>query len=1327
MSRDRIEELWLRFLAYGMLAPDEGRELLQAMESDPGLRAQLLGDRELDGLLRSMGAGDGDAEGFVKGMSELPAAENDEAGFLTRLQTRMDREGILQGKPGAGKIGPHFGNPGFVQYNSSRTSMPAIVNLEGSEEDFARLLVFHRIVSDDQIQKALEDRQTHAAKGGKVETLRDTLLRTKAVSSALLFDVLREASKVVETCTKCSAVHQIVYYHPTSRYFCTFCKGTMRVTDPGQSMKWKPGELAASVNELSGTFQELPAATSSNPTPSAILRAGLMEKPAANPLDDPSSTGIRGTKSAKPTLPPLPEDDKVTLAPGGDETMLDMGVTPRTSSKPKPLPKLPTEGSAPKPPPPPPAAPPKESAPGGLPSWMDNDESLLDYGSPKAAKPPAEPPKPATPAPKAPEPSGLPSWMDNDESLLDYGSPKARKPADPMAGETPRTSSKPFELPKDKPTEAAPAGERSIGMVPGGGETMLDMGSAKPFSLPKDKPAAAAPPADRSIGNIAGGGETMLGMGDTPRTSSKPKTFELPKDKKPAEAAPTVDRSIGPLPDGGGTTMLDMGSSGRKPGDAPAINPDASIIPVPGAGETMLDMGGKKNVGDGSTSIMGSKRAIPAGIPKAPSELPKLPGSSSTSTSNPAYDVTTKQGTTKTEGTFMLTPSTGSSSSTVDRTQIQQTTPKTGSGGSSAAIANAKALPPEVAQAAKDTSRVFGKYILMSELGRGGAGVVYKAWDTLILQYVALKFIRYQDDDTSDTSTGSSQIEEFQREARMSVRLRHPNIVRIYELGCMSNRYYLSMEYIEGGTLLALIHGGKDRNTKTRFNSDPLKFLKIMQNIAMAVDYAHNTKPPIIHRDLKPHNVLVDTKGNPYVVDFGLAKEVDQGDGATLTGVVKGTPTYMAPEQAEGRNRDVDPRTDVYSLGAILYEMLTGRPPYTGESVPEILRKIATELPERPNDVITKNAIAAGDTTSKLGRSKTKGLLVPKPLETICLKALEKGKADRYQSAKEFGDDIERYLNDEDILAQEPGLYRRIRRKIRQHPLLSAAAAVVLATGLTGGIMVKTLGKDDGSGKRLIESIVERGDQAIKRQDWVTLRGAADDLARQDKQHAKIALFEAALKDHRDLVEKTERAWSAHLDRIRREPLAKVLPGLREEFRRCPELMPKFRDSLTFELNALKGKVLDDARKLIGTGARPAWVEDLVKTTAREGKEQLETLLTLANDPDFKYPTEALVTESSLGLSQVIAYQGTWSLQVNVAPFAEVTVSRAEKEVSTEFTPLGLQELEVVGSSYIVELCWPSRENAQLKVKQEIKDLHHGQTVVIRGDLSKATLVQERK
>jgi hypothetical protein len=155
--------------------------------------------------------------------------------------------------------------------------------------------------------------------------------------------------------------------------------------------------------------------------------------------------------------------------------------------------------------------------------------------------------------------------------------------------------------------------------------------------------------------------------------------------------------------------------------------------------------------------------------------------------------------------------------------------------------------------------------------------------------------------------------------------------------------------------------------------------------------------------------------------------------------------------------------------------------------------------------------------------------------------------------------------------------------------------------------------------------------------------------------------------------------------------------------------------------------VLAEERELVGTGARPAWVENIIKNRAREARDQAEMLIGLAKDPDFAHPTEPQLQEARDGLGRVIVYQGTWSLQVNVAPFAEVTVSRAERELASDFTPVGLQEIEVVGSSYVVELCWPSRENPKVKVREEIKDLQHGQTIVIRGDLTKETVKQERR
>jgi hypothetical protein len=283
----------------------------------------------------------------------------------------------------------------------------------------------------------------------------------------------------------------------------------------------------------------------------------------------------------------------------------------------------------------------------------------------------------------------------------------------------------------------------------------------------------------------------------------------------------------------------------------------------------------------------------------------------------------------------------------------------------------------------------------------------------------------------------------------------------------------------------------------------------------------------------------------------------------------------------------------------------------------------------------------------------------------------------------------------------------------------------MILAAVTGGIVYKTLNTSDAAVK-VVATIVQRGEEAKAKGDWPALEGAIRDLGAQDSRHAKIPVWEKSVRDYRELVSKVRQEWSAALIRISREPLSQVLPVLREKYKKVPELQKELQESLRQELVALQRAIVKEAREMVGTGARPAWVETIMKTRAKEFREQADMIIGLDKDPDFKYGTDPELVEARDGLGRVIVYQGTWALQVNVSPFAEVTLTRADQDLTTDFTPVGLYELEVVGSSYVVELCWPSRENPKVKLKQEVKDLHHGQTVVIRGDLAKEIIKQDR-
>ena len=216
-------------------------------------------------------------------------------------------------------------------------------------------------------------------------------------------------------------------------------------------------------------------------------------------------------------------------------------------------------------------------------------------------------------------------------------------------------------------------------------------------------------------------------------------------------------------------------------------------------------------------------------------------------------------------------------------------------------------------------------YEIQGELGRGGMGVVYKARQIDLQRPVALKMI------LAGAHASATQLERFRAEARAEARLQHPNIVQVYEIGAHDGLPYFSLEFVDGGSL-----GQK----AARQPQPPREAAQLVEVLAQAVHYAHERG--IIHRDLKPANVLLCADGTPKIADFGLAKFLDDESGATYTGMVIGTPSYMAPEQALGQNRDITRATDVYALGAILYELLTGRPPFLAATMLDTVEQVRT-------------------------------------------------------------------------------------------------------------------------------------------------------------------------------------------------------------------------------------------------------------------------------------------------------------------------------------------------------------------------------------------------
>jgi serine/threonine protein kinase len=396
----------------------------------------------------------------------------------------------------------------------------------------------------------------------------------------------------------------------------------------------------------------------------------------------------------------------------------------------------------------------------------------------------------------------------------------------------------------------------------------------------------------------------------------------------------------------------------------------------------------------------------------------------------------------------------------------------------------------------RDQSPIPG-YTVLNELGRGGMGVVYRATQLGLNRLVALKMIL--------SGKGSRRERElFRLEAEVIARLRHPNIVQIYEIGEHNETLYFSLEFIEGGSLADVL---------VRQRPSPIQSARIMLKLAEGMDLAHSQG--IVHRDLKPANVLMCGAAGasldelvPKITDFGLAKLVEEGKAQQHTCSIMGTPSYMPPEQAEGRNHQVGPPADIYSLGAVLYDLLAGTPPFRGSSIVETLELVCNATPRPPVEF---------------------NPAVPRDLQIICLKCLEKDPEKRYRSARELATDLRAFLDGAPISARSYSTWERSRKWVRRRPTAAALlfVSVLALVGLAiGGVVIaeqqSALAREEQ--RRLAEAEVLR--QKAERQ-W--------ERAEANFKEARSAVDELRLIGHRRL------SSVPHVEGIRRELLEKAL------------------------------------------------------------------------------------------------------------------------------------------------------------------------------------------
>ena len=548
--------------------------------------------------------------------------------------------------------------------------------------------------------------------------------------------------------------------------------------------------------------------------------------------------------------------------------------------------------------------------------------------------------------------------------------------------------------------------------------------------------------------------------------------------------------------------------------------------------------------------------------------------------------------------------------------------------------------PEEVRNAAKEPKNLLNQYILVAQIGKGGMGTVWKAFDRSLLRWVAIKFLT--------TSDGNEEgVLRFKREAQLAGGLRHPNIAPIYEVGEARSQHFIAMEFIDGASMANAQLPVKD-------------MIEIFIKVAQGVEAAH--KKGVIHRDLKPQNIMLTSDNWPYVMDFGLAKALRGDSSLSVTGAVMGTPAYMPPEQAQGKLDLIDHQSDVYSLGATMYAILSRKAPFQAETAMDILMKVCNEEPVPP---------------------RKHNVEIPPDVETIILKAMQKKKEDRYASSQDLADDLKRYVAHEEIQATRPGLLTHVMRRARRNKSAVVAVAVILiAAVVVGGMMMKNRGNSGGGGGgNPGESEADRAARKKWTEEWQALTDKLSFSSWKSGQDPKLAETAAA-----------------HLKEAEEK---KVSPGEVQSL-----VVRWFQDEVA------------NARKEVEAtySNTNLWTRNRDKVIRAQNWCAQAT--TLAGGLDrLKAPAEP-IGEILKMAKEITGYLGEFTLQIAVGPYADWDLKLDGKVVKSGSTPS--LERDVPVAEYVLVL----KHKDFVTVEVPMKDLAAGKTYLVSGLISEKTSIR---